>query len=117
MTDSHAAGVTSEASVQGEFQNPACGTFGRFLSTNSRHTSDHKCSLFNGGIQRFGTFCRRRRLPSVSDCTENDDGPKTKLGRKRNCVKNRKTENETWPKLTNLQFRRRKRKRYSVGLY
>jgi len=28
--DLRAAGVTSEASVQGEFQNAACGTFGRF---------------------------------------------------------------------------------------
>ena len=94
---------------------PVSPTFGRF-PLNQQETRLLSAPYLTDAHKNFGTICSRRRFPSVSDCAENDDGPKTKLGRKRNLPKNENTENETGPKLANLQFRRRKRKRNSVGL-
>src|SRR6218665_1451027 len=62
------------------------------------------------GLQDTNTYCS-------FGYAENHNRPKTKLGRKRKCPKNEKNEYETGPKLANLQFRARKRKRNSVGLY
>src|SRR6218665_443288 len=63
--DLRAAGVTSEASVQGEFQNPACGTFGRF-PLNQQETRLLGAPYLTDAHKRFGTVCSRRRFPSVS---------------------------------------------------
>src|SRR6218665_2131739 len=50
-------------------------------STNKRHTSSISCTQkIRDGLQETKTF-------SVSDCAENNNGPKTKLNRKRNFAK------------------------------
>jgi len=94
--DSRAAGVTSEASVQEEFQNPACGTFGWFplnqqetrLLSVPYSTDAHKDSGHFAGDEDFLQFrtepkmtMDRKRNWAENETVLKTKIPKTKLGR------------------------------------
>src|SRR6218665_2568990 len=79
--DLRAAGVTSEASVQGEFQNPACGTFGRF-PLNQQETRRLSVPYLTDAQTNSGRFAVDK------DFLQFRTGPKMMMGRKRNWAEN-----------------------------
>src|SRR6218665_1973774 len=76
-----AAGVTSEASVQWAFQNPACGTFGRF-PLNQQETRLLSAPYLTNAQKNS------RRFAVDEDFLQFRTAPKMMMDRKRNWAEN-----------------------------